>query len=193
MAVTLADDEGDGPDRCLPQQRRQQLQQAFCERFSSALQQEASPSEAEVRIWLGGSWASSGCPAAATAGLTRRTRTWQTSQTAQHQDRSSGSTPVLSRATSSGDGGQANAARRRRTSSRRSERSTAGRMSYQATPACGAQGSSTAMQQGGTGQRAGRKERGGLAHPANTAGTPPLHTSGDTPRSARQTARRGAA
>lgn len=54
MAVTLADDEGDGPARRLSPQRRQRLREAFRQQFSSVLQHGASLPEAEVRTWLRG-------------------------------------------------------------------------------------------------------------------------------------------
>ena len=170
MAVTLADDEGDGPDRCLPQQRRQQLQQAFCERFSSALQQEASPSEAEVRSWLRGQLGIQRLSYGSDSGADTSDEDMADVPDGAAQDQQQ-------REHSSAQQSHQQRRRGKQTQpppsqpSRRSERSTAGRMSagYASMWGPGQQHSNAAGRQ----QREGRKGAG-LAHPANTAGTPPL-------------------
>jgi hypothetical protein len=52
IAVRLAEDEAEGAARSLTQQQRQDLPEAFCERFSNTLQQEISPPPAAVLRWL---------------------------------------------------------------------------------------------------------------------------------------------
>jgi hypothetical protein len=170
-AVRLADDEAEGSARSLTQQRQHELQEAFRQQFSNDLQHQTPPSQAQLLLWL-----------RQQLGIRRLSYGSDSGADASDEDMADapGGTAKDQQQQEQCSAQQGSPPRQRRKQprppppqpSRRSGRSTAGRMSANYANMWGPEQQRSKAAARGQ-QREGR-EGIGLAHAASSSGTPPL-------------------